>query len=220
MKAQPPYFLDSPCATWGNVWLTLTVLKGAFGDMSFHFNIHTVTQAVALLLCQAEGRKMNYIKLIKLLYIADRESLRETNAPITGDKYVAMNHGPVLSRTYDLIMDRGSDEDGTVWSRFITIEKTNLAVVRDPGFENLSPYEIKKLKSVFTEHGTKSPSELCDLTHEFQEWKRNDPGDSSKQISLAHILEAVGRKDDIDDVLQQEEEAEYFAELFGESRRL
>jgi hypothetical protein len=32
----------------------------------------------------------------KLLYLADRESLKKTGRPITGDRVVAMEHGPVL----------------------------------------------------------------------------------------------------------------------------
>lgn len=39
---------------------------------------------------------MSYLRMLKLLYLADRESLKETGHTITGDRVVAMEHGPVL----------------------------------------------------------------------------------------------------------------------------
>lgn len=182
--------------------------------MSFHFNIHKVTQAVALLLSQEEGKKMNYMKLIKLLYIADRESLKETSAPITGDTHVVMKYGAVLSTTYDLIMDREWQVGYKVWSDYLRTEGVFLVLVQDPGIENLCPYEIDKLTSVFQKHKEKSGFDLAALTHEFEEVQRHETGDSSSKIPLPHTLEAVGRKDDIDDILQDEADAEFFAKLF------
>ncbi len=46
---------------------------------------------------------MSYMKLIKLLYLADREALARWGRPITTDTYVAMKHGPVLSYILNLI---------------------------------------------------------------------------------------------------------------------
>ena len=43
----------------------------------------------------------DYIKLIKLLYLADRAALIETGSPITGDRYVSMKFGPVLSNVFE-----------------------------------------------------------------------------------------------------------------------
>ena len=46
---------------------------------------------------------MSYMKLIKLLYLADREALLRWGRPITFDAYVSMDRGPVLSSVLDLI---------------------------------------------------------------------------------------------------------------------
>jgi len=48
---------------------------------------------------------MSYLKLIKLLYIIDREALLRWGRPLTGDRYVSMDHGPVLSQTLNLITE-------------------------------------------------------------------------------------------------------------------
>src|SRR5438105_4403367 len=66
--------------------------------MHFKFNLKKTVQAAAEFLRHEPGKQMSRLRLIKLLYIADREALLETGRPITSDTIVAMKHGPVLSR--------------------------------------------------------------------------------------------------------------------------
>jgi hypothetical protein len=42
--------------------------------------------------------RLNYIKLIKLLYLADKESLKNSTHAITGDTYISMKNRHVLSQ--------------------------------------------------------------------------------------------------------------------------
>lgn len=58
--------------------------------MSYHFSTLRAAQATAILLKLSPNHSMPYMKLVTLLYIADRESIRDTGSPITGDTYVAM----------------------------------------------------------------------------------------------------------------------------------
>ncbi len=53
------------------------------------FNERKATQAAAYLL-QMRGGTMSYMKLIKLLYLADRAALVRFGRPITTDRYVSM----------------------------------------------------------------------------------------------------------------------------------
>ena len=62
--------------------------------MYFRFSIQKTIQAVGVLLRLARGR-MGRLRLLKLLYIADRESLREFHRPIIGSRTVAMKNGPL-----------------------------------------------------------------------------------------------------------------------------
>lgn len=55
--------------------------------MSWAFSSKTALQAVAVLLKAAPGGRMDYRKLMALLYIAERESIKETGSPIIGDSY-------------------------------------------------------------------------------------------------------------------------------------
>ena len=56
----------------------------------FRFNFEKTLQAIAVLLRQSENRTDNYMRLLKLLYLADRKSLAQMGRPITGDRVVAM----------------------------------------------------------------------------------------------------------------------------------
>jgi uncharacterized phage-associated protein len=65
-----------------------------------------------VLLRQDGVRCMNYMRLLKLLYIADRESLPRTGRPIVGGPVIAMERGPVLEEVFDLI--RGTSPDASL----------------------------------------------------------------------------------------------------------
>lgn len=181
--------------------------------MSYLFSNRKATQAVAVLLRLDSKCSLNRMKLLKLLYIADRESIGETGMPITGDTYVAMKHGPVLSNIYNLIALR--DVNSEYWDDYIENVELDVVLLEDPGQDELCQYEIDKLNEVFRRYEKKSQWELRDLTHKFEEWKRNDPGHSSQPIPFEHIVDAVGRADDMDDLVQRRAESKHFSHLFG-----
>ena len=66
----------------------------------------------ALFLLKAGGA-MPHVKLMRLLYITDRESYRIHGAPITRDSMVSMPQGPVLSGAHDLMIGKRESAD---WS--------------------------------------------------------------------------------------------------------
>ena len=182
--------------------------------MHFRFHYKKTLQAIAVLLRKAgPSRTNNYMRLIKLLYIAERESLGETGRPITGDHVVAMEQGPVLSHVLDLIKDQ--DAMAGQWDEFIEREDYNIRLVKDPGNDELSPYEIQKLQDVWGRYRTKDEWEMVQMTHEFPEWKNNNPGKSLKPIPLADILEAVGRKGDLEKIEETARQSAAFGAFFG-----
>src|SRR5690242_6025860 len=109
--------------------------------MMMRFNEKKATQAAAQFLRLANGR-MNYMKLIKLLYIADREALLRWGRPITTDVYFSMKHGPVLSEVLDLISEGPDPFFGeTFWSRHISKEDYDVSLKADPTQDQLSEAE-------------------------------------------------------------------------------
>lgn len=182
--------------------------------MGFPFQIDKTMQAIAALLHFHGTKEMSYLRLLKLLYIADRESLRETGRPITGDRVVAMAHGPVLSSVYDLV--KGEHTAWRVWSEFFKKNGYRIEMIDDPGNGKLSKYEIGKLRATTEKYADENEWDMVEIVHEFEEWKRNDPGKSSKPIPLEHILEAVGRAADKDAIMQDAHDQSAFERLFAE----
>ena len=153
------------------------------------------------------------MRLIKLLYIADRNSLRETGRSITGDRVVAMRRGPVLSRVLNLIKDQ--DIRSAEWRSFVETDGYHVRLVNDPGNGELCPYEIDTLHAVWEQYRSKDEWDMVEETHNFPEWAKNDPGLSSKPIPLSDILEAIGRSADIERIEREARQAASFDELFG-----
>ena len=103
--------------------------------MSFPFKILKTIQAIGVLLRFDGVKRMNYMRLLKLLYIADRESLRETGRPITGGPVIAMERGPVLKEVYDLIL--GQHREMSLWSQFYRKERYDLLELAEPDVPQL-----------------------------------------------------------------------------------
>lgn len=180
----------------------------------FAFKFDKGIQAAAYLLRRESSREMNYMRLIKLLYIADRESIRQTGRPITGDRAVAMKQGPVLSELLDLI--KGSHLRYPEWARFIQRDEYKVRLIDEPGLANLSRFDIEMLERVAEEHRSHDEWEMVEFTHKFPEWQKNDPGNTlMKWIPFRDILEALGRPDDPEIDVEARTDRE-FARLFGD----
>lgn len=179
----------------------------------FKFKFDKALQAAAYLLRREPVHEMNYMRLLKVMYCADRESIRSTGRPISGDRFAAMERGPVLSAVLDLI--KGTHLRSPDWTRFILREDYNVRLVDDPGQAALSKFEIETLERVAEENRGRDEWEMVDLTHGFPEWIKNNPGDSSKWIPLEDVLEALGRSGDLDEIKKEAEADRAFERIFG-----
>lgn len=159
------------------------------------FNERKAAQIAAWFLRQ-EGGRMPHLKLMKLMYLADREAMAQFGFPLTGDLVVAMPHGPVLSLTLNYINgDLESSEDG--WESWISDrENHEVALLQRPAgrdeLNELSPADFDVLTKVWQRFGGMSKFQIRDYTHDHcPEW--DDPQGSSKPISFQRIFEALGR---------------------------
>lgn len=183
--------------------------------MEFVFNEAKAAQAAAMLLERHE-RTMPYIKLIKLLYLADRQSLIETGSPITGDRFVSMKHGPVLSRVLDLIGHPPPPEH-SIWHACIRRERHDAVLIDSVGSDQLSEYEISVLEEVFQAHGAEKPWTVVDHTHALPEW--TDPGGTSTPIAPEDILGYAGySEEEIRAVSEQAEAVRSFRGQLAQAR--
>jgi hypothetical protein len=113
------------------------------------FNESKTTQAAARLLKDASA-PMNFMVLMKMLYLADRAAFMKHGRPITNDTYYAMFLGPVLSNTHDLATEQPSPEEDHYWGRFISPrENYEVRLTGDPGDGELSDCEVRILDAIF-----------------------------------------------------------------------
>jgi uncharacterized phage-associated protein len=187
--------------------------------MAYTFKADKTVQAVAALLKREYGKRTNYMRLLKLLYLADRVSIQETGRPITGDRVYAMDRGPVLGNVLNLI--KSEHPESTLWDWAIQKNGYDIELVADPGNGSLSRYELRKLHEVSAEHVDHDEWDMVRITHELPEWKLNEPQKGSrKDISVEDILDAVGRGADKEDILADAEYARRMDRVFGKSTTL
>jgi uncharacterized phage-associated protein len=136
---------------------------------------------------------MSYMKLVKLLYLADREALLRWGRPITTDRYVSMDHGPVVSNVYEIIRSEPQPQMGQFWRRFISEPDGNydVSLLSSPAPSELSAAEELLLREIFTSHGGKTRWQLRDFCHTLPEWQ--DPEGGAIPIEYRDILQARGK---------------------------
>jgi len=161
--------------------------------MHLSFREAKTTQAAAKLL-KLRGGQMSYMKLIKLLYLVDREALLRWGRPVTGDRYVSMDRGPVLSQTLNLITEEPAPGQDTIWAHHISRPQDyEVRLIKEANEDELSEAEMQLIDEIFGKYGRMSRWELVDLVHNFREWQ--DPKGSALPIQFRDILRAGGKSE-------------------------
>ena len=119
------------------------------------------------------------LKATKLIYLIDRRHLHAFARPVIGDFYVAMDHGPVPSKAYDLLngLRYGTlDEDGNrgaavkALSERVTVDTRGryprFAAVAVETPDHLAPAEIDTIDAVLKKYGRMSASALRSIVHQ------------------------------------------------------
>lgn len=159
--------------------------------MVLRFNERRATEAAARFL-KLRGKRMSYLKLIKLLYFLDREALLRWGRPITTDRYVSMDNGPVVSRVYDLIRDEPAPGTDSIWRHYIsTAEGWEVVLIAEPEPSKLSRAEEALIDEIYENYGKMNRWDLVRLSHDLPEWQ--DPNGSAIPIQYGDILRA-GKK--------------------------
>ena len=184
--------------------------------MAIRYREDKATQAAALLI-KLEGGEMNHMKLIKILYLADRAALLQWGRPITFDWYVSMDHGPVLSFTLDRINSQPNPNNPTYWNSYISErlgDGHQIKLLKDVPNDQLSPAEEELLDRVYTQFGHMDQWDLGKYSHNLPEW--HNPHGSILSIDIGDILLSAGfTEEDITDI-KDALEAEAFADSLAD----
>ena len=182
----------------------MALLAKANQSIEFKFNEEKATQAALYLLSKSNGN-MESIRLIKLLYLADKKALLDSGRSITTDKFVSMKYGPVVSQVYDHI----KNPDNGYWSQHIQVSnEADVKIIKDTELLKLSPYEESILDEVYEEFKdieTWGKNGLIEYTHSLPEWdKKAEELNTSIPISLATVFRQKIENEDVINSLLEE----------------
>ncbi|MFA5744982.1 MAG: Panacea domain-containing protein [Candidatus Paceibacterota bacterium] len=135
-----------------------------------------VTQALNFFAQKKDG-KINKMKAIKLIYLADRLHLRKYGRPIVGDIYWAMKLGPVGSRAKSVAELDSMPEDAFSYAKkYIKPsddKKQSFASLKPVDTDLFSKTDLECLESVYKTFSDKDQFELAELSHQYPEWAKH-----------------------------------------------
>ena len=115
-------------------------------------------------------QRRDFHKIFKLLYFTDREFLKEYGMPVTGDTYIAMEAGPVPSKTYDMFkMVRGDSyaKDTEGLNAYFKVEKwMYISPLQLPDMKAISPAEKEVVDDIVEQYGSLSYDEIKEKSHD------------------------------------------------------
>ena len=136
--------------------------------MNIRFDFEKAIEAILYITKRVKDPTLHNIS--KVLYFADQIHIVEYGRFITGDRYVAMKHGPVPSATYDILKYVRGD------SMFYPIEhakslisvnsKYYISVQRDADVDAFSDSDLECLDKSISENGHLSFDALVKKSHD------------------------------------------------------
>lgn len=160
------------------------------------FNERKAAQAAAYFLFRSGGQ-LEILKLMKLLYLAERRSFEKFGQPMIGDRLVSMPHGPVLSRTYNHMNGELPSVEGG-WETWIADRAEHNLSLRNPealkspenDLAELSDADLEILEETWRRFGRMSGLQLREYTHRnCPEWK--DPEGSMIPMQPEELFTAL-----------------------------
>lgn len=155
----------------------------------FQFQPRKAIQAMAFLLLRLGPT--DKVKLMKLLYLADKEHFLRHGLSITGDKQSAMPYGPVPSNSLKLVNgDPSFPADETF--KHLHVDDNKVSIRNHPEVDLLTESEQGVLESIVTTHGHKKSWDLVRETHALREYTDSYVQGTSRPITYEAIARHGG----------------------------
>jgi len=172
-------------------------------------------RAVAARFLTLAGGRINILKLVKLIYLVDRESTKRRNIPVVGGLYVSMKYGPLTSELLDKI--NGEETRGD-WSLHISDRNNHeVALEKEVGdlSDQLSDSEESLVDQLFEQTKDMSQWELSHWCHRnCSEWNPVETG--MEPINPSAFLRAIGKTaEEQQRILAHAQEADFLENLLG-----
>jgi len=137
----------------------------------------TIIEAVYYLL--NKNGEATKLKVLKLVFLADKYHLIRYGRTVTGDDYYAMEHGPIGSTVKDVLeFNRFTLSDNEYEYASKLLDKIDdITLKAKPGIqlgelEMLSESDIEALDLIIERFGKMTASDLRKYTHRYPEWEQ------------------------------------------------
>lgn len=146
---------------------------------------------------EKQGGTVSILKLMKLLYLSDRESMKRYGIPISFDYFYSMNDGPMLSQVLDFINGFVPDRsEAATWDEWISSRgnhqvSLNRKFDRDD-LDEISQADLDVLETTWNQFGSFDQWQLVDYTHKNCAEYKDTPKGQRNPISDSDVLIAVG----------------------------
>jgi uncharacterized phage-associated protein len=151
----------------------------------------------------------------KIFYFADKSHFLDWGRPISGDRYIAMEHGPVPSNIYDLLKEGAGEPDEVVdcLYRRVKIEtdgnKRRVFSRENENFPHLSGTDKGYLEVATKKYASMSFDELRRLAHKEAAWVEAEKQlGLNNEMNLIHWAEELGANAEA--IAADVEERQYF----------
>ncbi len=152
--------------------------------MKFRFNFDKFVAALGILLERCGP--MTKLKIVKLLYLADRRHFNVYGRPVIGDRYIRMGLGPVPTVSKELIDQLEEDVmlhirpavEGKELAKYFKVDRKHkyplISLGKAPSCDSLSESDVETLEWVAKEYGKLKASSLVNITHRHAAWKETE----------------------------------------------
>lgn len=147
------------------------------------------TQALNFLARKKDG-KINKMKAIKLIFLADRLHLRKYGRPIVGDMYWAMKLGPVGSLTKNVAELSSMSGDALAYAKKyikpVDEKKQTFISIKHEDLNVFSKTDLECIDAVYNKFSDKDQFELAEITHKYPEWIKHEKelGRGKKRVRM------------------------------------
>ncbi len=169
----------------------------------FRINYDQCIQGMQYLALRKPGITQDCVK--RVFFFADRRHLVDGGRSISGNRYVAMKHGPVPYEISNLI-EGNSPYSGQVKEKFDSRLRREThsgkvclwSKIEVPDFPNLSGSDIEYLGDSFDQYGNVNSGKFSDLTHDDTAYQRAmaRPGENN-DMNPIDWLDHIGTPEEI-----------------------
>lgn len=162
------------------------------------FNFNQKRALAATLYVASKLTLANFHKVLKIIYFADLKHIQRYGSPITGDRYIAMEKGPVASWIMDLLHHKTGNE----YQRYFTIIAYYIFPKLPPNIlDHFSRADMECLNESISENKDLSFGALKRKSHDLA-WNRTK---LDEEINVDDIIEASGASHEMREYIQEQE---------------